>query len=383
MWDNDVYFLPLGGGQRVGASCYYLRLGKHNIILDAGVGTDRKTLFEPDFRPLLTSPFLKSLSQIDQIFVSHAHLDHIGYLPKLMSMARHAQVYMTEPTAMLAQYQLLDNKFSQGSDSDEDARLATQYLLQQTVKVGYLQAIDFGDYIATFYQAGHIPGAMMIMFSYGDRNILYTGDYSVNSTDLTGGCDLLENHRIDTIIMCGLHAKHPYYRRSSDAVYSLANEILFRACMGESIVCHTAQLSKGVEFLKILNEQNLRHIPIYVDHRLMQIVEVMEKLSVPILNIDNRLFDGSCKPMPHILLTSERLKQCRDNGRYIQIDFSLHEDFEEMVRLLKHYNPSQAVLVHCSQPLQADDMTIEQVMMRDSESNTQFLFAEEKEIYKL
>lgn len=36
--NKDIYFMPLGGGQSVGASCYYLRLGESNIILDAGTG---------------------------------------------------------------------------------------------------------------------------------------------------------------------------------------------------------------------------------------------------------------------------------------------------------------------------------------------------------
>ena len=34
--NRDIFLMPLGGGQRVGASCYYLRLGDNNILLDAG-----------------------------------------------------------------------------------------------------------------------------------------------------------------------------------------------------------------------------------------------------------------------------------------------------------------------------------------------------------
>ena len=45
---NDIFFMPLGGGQRVGASCYFLRLGDTNILLDAGIGGDGKTKFLPD-----------------------------------------------------------------------------------------------------------------------------------------------------------------------------------------------------------------------------------------------------------------------------------------------------------------------------------------------
>ena len=47
--EQDIYFMPLGGGQRVGASCYYLRIGDTNIILDAGVGRENGMEFEPDF----------------------------------------------------------------------------------------------------------------------------------------------------------------------------------------------------------------------------------------------------------------------------------------------------------------------------------------------
>lgn len=56
--EQDIYFMPLGGGQRVGASCYYLRLGNANIILDAGIGKEKGVIFEPDLYSLLLSPFM-------------------------------------------------------------------------------------------------------------------------------------------------------------------------------------------------------------------------------------------------------------------------------------------------------------------------------------
>ena len=84
---NEIAFMPLGGGQRVGASCYYLRLGDSNIILDAGIGNDMGLEFEPDFHSLLVSPYIQSMNQIDHIFISHAHSDHIGYLMKLKRLS--------------------------------------------------------------------------------------------------------------------------------------------------------------------------------------------------------------------------------------------------------------------------------------------------------
>ena len=45
----EIIFMPLGGGQRVGASCYYLKIGDSNILLDAGIGVDQGMEFEPNF----------------------------------------------------------------------------------------------------------------------------------------------------------------------------------------------------------------------------------------------------------------------------------------------------------------------------------------------
>ena len=86
----------------------YLRIGDTNIILDAGVGRENGMEFEPDFYTLVTSPFLQSMSQINQIYISHAHADHVGYLLKLMKHANRADVYMTEITKLLSEFQLYD-----------------------------------------------------------------------------------------------------------------------------------------------------------------------------------------------------------------------------------------------------------------------------------
>ena len=78
--------MPLGGGQRVGASCYYLRLGEANLLLDAGIGVKDGVVSEPDLHSLLITPYVQSLNQIDRIFISHAHADHVGFLLKFMKI---------------------------------------------------------------------------------------------------------------------------------------------------------------------------------------------------------------------------------------------------------------------------------------------------------
>ena len=89
---QDITFIPLG------ASCYYLRIGEANVILDAGTGQADGVEFGPNYHFLMTSPFLQSMGQINQIFISHAHMDHIGDLLNLMRQTKHANVFTTEAT---------------------------------------------------------------------------------------------------------------------------------------------------------------------------------------------------------------------------------------------------------------------------------------------
>mgnify|MGYP005750303809 CR=1 FL=1 len=381
---QDITFIPLGGGQRVGASCYYLRIGEANVILDAGTGQADGVEFGPNYHFLMTSPFLQSMGQINQIFISHAHMDHIGDLMNLMRQTRHANVFMTEATKVLTEYQLYDRLFVGCREHDENTRLAVMSLLEQIVTVSFMQTIDFGSYKVTFYPAGHMPGAMMMLFEVGKRKILYTGDYSLNSTGLTPGCMLPDVQDIDVVILCGLHAKHPGYTKKSDAMFKEAAYILRTVgSSGQSIMCRVPQLSKGIEFLKKLNDWNISEIPIYLDESVMNIVRKMEQLSVPILTSSDRIMGIEQPPVPHIYLTSSRSNRYTDGYRCILVDFSLHEDFSEMKIFLKKFNPKQAIVVHCGKEFSVFDHTIEQEMMLDGECCTQFVFAEENEIYKL
>ncbi|XME04055.1 MBL fold metallo-hydrolase [Lachnospiraceae bacterium C1.1] len=381
--NNNITFIPLGGGQRVGASCYYLNINGANVILDAGTGVDGDIEFKPDFHSLKTSPFVQSMSQINQIFISHAHMDHIGSLLNLMCEADHASVYMTEITRALAGYQLYDRAFIGSNNNQEESRLAAKSLLEKVAPVSFMQTMDFGRYKVTFYPAGHIPGAMMMMFEIGKRKVLYTGDYSLSSTMLTQGCTIPEGLNIDTMIMCGLHAKHPEYSKKSNTLYKEINYILRCVEMdGQSICCRVSQLSKGIEFLKALNEWNTSQVPIYLDASVMTMIEKMERLSVPILNQNNRPIGEFIPREPHIYITSRKSDHA-NAYRNLRVDFSLHEDFSDMSMFIKKLNPKLAVIVHCGKENSVFDQTIEQEMMLDGDCRTQFIFAEDSEIYQV
>ena len=386
---SDIYFMPLGGGQRVGASCYFLRLGSSNLILDAGTGMEDTVIFEPDTYSLITSPFIQSLNQINQIYISHAHSDHVGYLPKLLKSAQMCSVYMTEMTSILSEYQLYDRNYihTKAYKGKEKERLAMKYLLQQTVTVSYMQTIQCGQYQVTFLPAGHIPGATMLLFEYQNRKILYTGDFSLTHTPLTDGCMIPEYEGIDTIILCGLHAKHPHYRKKSNTIYKTIRDIFeWVKKRRKPIFCRVQQLSKGIEFLKLLNkwnETNNLKVDIYIDDSILKIVKKIEQLSVPIMTEYNHPVHDRIINQPHILISAKNNYNFSLEYEVVKINFSLHEDFSGMEEFIKRINPKLAVFVHCAPEYEQGEDTIEQRLMTDIECRTQCIFAEEKEIYKL
>ena len=61
----------------------------------------------------------------------------------------------------------------------------------------------------------------------------------------------------------------------------------------------------------------------------------------------------------------------------------VQEDPQDMKRFIKKINPKQVYIVHCPKERSCDEYTIEQTVMLDGECRTQFVFAEEGEIYKL
>jgi Cft2 family RNA processing exonuclease len=95
-----MHFLPLGGADEIGASCFYLNISGTGILLDCGIHP-RKNGFEalPDFEPLNNLP-------LDYAFISHAHQDHIGSLPFLIQKFPHVVVYSTPQTREIAEITL-------------------------------------------------------------------------------------------------------------------------------------------------------------------------------------------------------------------------------------------------------------------------------------
>ena len=368
MTGGKIIFMALGGAQEVGASCYFLKLGENNLLLDCGCGLTRGIKFAPQFSALLQTPYLQDFHQISHVIISHAHLDHSAALPDFLELNERAAVYMTDLTREILTAQL-EERF--GS------------IEKNISSVAYLQKIPLPRLKMSFHQAGHIPGAMMTLINFRGKNILYTGDYSTFPTQLVGSA-LLPDVKIDILILCGLHARHPNYRRFGDsdaALKKILHKIRYALRRGKSVYCQVTQISKGVELITLINKF-LPQAEIFIDDRVMKIVHRFENLHIPIMREQNHPLSNFPR-IPHVIL-STRPPPLHSSLEILKGDFSLHDDFAATVEFVRRVNPKICVAVH-SPPdkIFHTGTTLEQVLINDPDSRTSFIFPKTGEPFEL
>jgi uncharacterized protein len=176
----------LGAGQEVGRSCFLVETSESKVLLDAGISPGAKNSW--DAYPRLDWADV-NLNDIDAVVLSHAHLDHMGFLPALYKFGYDGPVYCTEPTLPLMT--LLQNDFIKIAQMEGGRILYDQKdirdLIQHTITLQYGTVTDISpDIKLVLNNAGHILGSATVHLHIGEgvHNIVYTGDYKYGRTQL-------------------------------------------------------------------------------------------------------------------------------------------------------------------------------------------------------
>ncbi len=177
----------LGGTGTVTGSRYLVRHGDNSLLVDCGLFQGYKQLRLRNWTPLPVAPH-----QINAVLLTHAHLDHSGYLPLLAREGFAGKVYATSGTRDLCRVLLPDS----GHIQEEDAAFANKhgfskhapalplYTRQDALDcLPLIKATDIGKtfspitgWKATFSSAGHILGAASLLLEVAGRRILFSGD---------------------------------------------------------------------------------------------------------------------------------------------------------------------------------------------------------------
>lgn len=177
----------LGAAGAVTGSKYLVELGTSRVLVDCGLFQGLKRLRERNWQPLPLDP-----QSLDAVLLTHAHIDHSGYLPVLVRTGYRGPVYCTDATRRLLSLMLPDaarlqeeeaeyanrHKFSKHSPAlplytEADAAVALERL--HPVALPSQIALS-ADVRASFSRAGHLLGAASMRLESRDERILFSGD---------------------------------------------------------------------------------------------------------------------------------------------------------------------------------------------------------------
>lgn len=177
----------LGATRTVTGSKYLIEAEGKKILIDCGLFQGYKEL-----RLRNWAAFPIPSAEIDAVVLTHAHLDHSGYLPLLVKQGFRGKIYCTPPTFDLCKLLLPDSGYIQ----EEDAKRANKYryskhdpamplysLADAEESLKYFKPQPFGKDIAIaedvrfrFERNGHILGASWVLLTAEKRTVLFSGD---------------------------------------------------------------------------------------------------------------------------------------------------------------------------------------------------------------
>ncbi|MGD0395596.1 MAG: beta-CASP ribonuclease aCPSF1 [Nitrososphaerales archaeon] len=183
---EHVTIKTLGAFQEVGRSCLLVETAESKVLLDCGIHPGSRNAW--DAYPRLDWADV-SPRDIDAIVISHAHLDHMGFLPAMYKYGYDGPVYCTEPTLPLMT--LLQNDFVKIAQIEGGRLIYDQKdirdMIQHAITLPYGMVTDISpDIKLVFNNAGHILGSATVHLHIGEgaHNIVYTGDYKYGRTQL-------------------------------------------------------------------------------------------------------------------------------------------------------------------------------------------------------
>ncbi len=278
---NEKYWVrisALGGFREVGRSCLLLQTPISKVLIDCGVNVAN----ERNAFPHLEAPEF-NIKDLDAVIITHAHLDHHGFLPYLFKYGYKGPVYCTEPTRdimTLLELDYVDIAQKEAKKVLYDSRDIKE-MVKHTVCFEYGEVNDITpDIRITFHNAGHILGSSMVHLNIGEgfHNFLVTSDFKFLDSKLLNKAET-SFLRLETVMIESTYgSKDDVLKPRREAELDLINYVSKTINRGGKVLIPVLGVGRAQEVMLILEEavrkKLLPEIPIFIDGMVWDIAAI-------------------------------------------------------------------------------------------------------------
>lgn len=255
----------LGSAREVGRSCILLQTPESNVLLDCGIKPTG------DEFPYINAPEV-DISKIDAIVLSHAHLDHCGFIPYLYKYGYEGPLYSTAPTRdlfVLLSMDYIDISQREGSKSPYSKK-DIENAVKHSIILDYDEVSDITpDMRITFQNAGHILGSSQVHIHLGEglHNFVYTGDFNFERSRLFEPT-FTKFQRVETLLMestYGCSSEECIQPKREEAEERLKGLILETLNNGGKVLIPSFAVGRAQEVMCILADMKELRYPVYLE----------------------------------------------------------------------------------------------------------------------
>jgi Cft2 family RNA processing exonuclease len=247
----------LGGADEVGASCTLIEIAGKRLLVDAGIRINPRPNRDLDSSQLPDLSLISDLGGIDYVLVTHAHTDHTGALPLVLTAYPDVPVLMTRPTEALVRVLQKDAQRIMSSQYEEEGELplydevAVEHLMRAIQLVEYNRQVRLGEGLGvTYHVSGHIAGAAMIVIDSVEGTLVMSGDVS-KSPQRTVNSLRVPRLKADVLVLESTYGGRLHANREAEErrLIDSLNQVIAR---GGRVLIPAFALGRAQEVLQII-----------------------------------------------------------------------------------------------------------------------------------